>query len=787
MATTTTTTTPPSEGWDGEAGTWVDAGDAPPRGMEVEAPRGESESPTTRRASLASLARSLGRGISNDLEARLNFYAEDWREATKDGGRAFTRIIAAATYVFFASALPAIAFGEQLRIETKGKMSIHHTLLSTGMCGVIQSVLSGQPLLIVGVSEPIVITYHFMNQYCTKNGINFVAWSAWTCVWACAFLALMSVTNLCNGIKWFTRFCGESFGMLIAILFLQQAIKGLVDEFTYDVTPTYWQTMNGVFGLLLAFLYLWSSYTLSQARRWRFGVTFVRAVLADYGFAIMIVAFSGLAYALKGNPEVPQRIVVPPVRESAWYQSGIYTVEDMAGVGGAQIAAAIVPGFVISVLFYFDHSVSGQLCSQKDFNVKRPSAYHYDLLLLAAMTILCGLLGLPPVNGVLPQAPLHTKSLCSKLKVKKGESSKKGQDQPQFQVYENRWSNLIQAALCLVLFGVADLLLKYIPTALVWAFFAFMALESLPGNQLWDRLQIIVSEPKRRIQWLQGPHCLYLETVKFPSIVIFTLIQFGCVLVIWAITVWTGLFGISFPLWIMALVPLRAFLLPKILRPEHLSDLDAESVVEIGDQNQEHPSGFDASWFPEDHDENAQALLHEYLYGKVSRSPSPHTSPGSPPTPTPTLTLSHSLTLSLSLSLSLARAVLHHLQAPGVAVPCEAGGCGGRGGGGFRSREEALHRCPPPRVAQALPSASTNSAVQDRGGRPGFTAIILLFFNLRFSLDYKLSIFMGLIGVPCPWHDSPPSLRRCQPTGVLQLSPLCLTPCEVKILHPTFT
>ncbi len=32
--------------------------------------------------------------------------------------------------------------------------------------------------------------------------------------------------------------------------------------------------------------------------------------------------------------------------------------------------------------------------------------------------------------------------------------------------------------------------LRFIPTSIVWAFFAFMALESLPGNQLWDRLQV---------------------------------------------------------------------------------------------------------------------------------------------------------------------------------------------------------------------------------------------------------------------------------------------------------
>jgi hypothetical protein len=35
------------------------------------------------------------------------------------------------------------------------------------------------------------------------------------------------------------------------------------------------------------------------------------------------------------------------------------------------------------------------------------------MLLLGAMTLLCGLIGLPPVNGVLPQAPMHTKSVAT--------------------------------------------------------------------------------------------------------------------------------------------------------------------------------------------------------------------------------------------------------------------------------------------------------------------------------------------------------------------------------------
>ena len=56
-----------------------------------------------------------------------------------------------------------------------------------------------------------------------------------------------------------------------------------------------------------------------------------------------------------------------------------------------------------AVLFYFDHSVSSQLAQTANFNLRKPSAYSYDFYLLGSMTLACGLLGIPPVNGVLPQ------------------------------------------------------------------------------------------------------------------------------------------------------------------------------------------------------------------------------------------------------------------------------------------------------------------------------------------------------------------------------------------------
>ena len=85
----------------------------------------------------------------------------------------------------------------------------------------------------------------------------------------------------------------------------------------------------------------------------------------------------------------------------------------MGQLEGKWIAGALIPGLIIAILFYFDHSVSAQLAQMPEFNVRRPTAYHYDLALLGVTTIICGILGVPPPQGSLPQAPLHSRSLAT--------------------------------------------------------------------------------------------------------------------------------------------------------------------------------------------------------------------------------------------------------------------------------------------------------------------------------------------------------------------------------------
>lgn len=64
-----------------------------------------------------------------------------------------------------------------------GVITAVQTLASTALCGIMHSLVGGQPLLILGVAEPTVIMYTFMFNF-AKNRPDlgphlFLPWTAW--------------------------------------------------------------------------------------------------------------------------------------------------------------------------------------------------------------------------------------------------------------------------------------------------------------------------------------------------------------------------------------------------------------------------------------------------------------------------------------------------------------------------------------------------------------------------------------------------------------------------------
>ncbi|KAK7384746.1 hypothetical protein VNO78_30447 [Psophocarpus tetragonolobus] len=587
-------------------------------------------------------------GIIQDVKGRIAYYKQDWVVSTCS----CIRILAPTFYIFFASALPVIAFGEQLNRDTGGSLSTVETLASTAICGIIHSILGGQPLLIVGVAEPTVIMYTILYEFCLRRpelGVKmFLPWAGWVCVWTAFLLIMLAIFNACNVITRFTRVAEELFGTLITVLFFQEAIKGLISEFDTpknanplsEENQFHWRYTNGLLAIIFSLGVLFTAMASRRARTWKYGYGCLRGFIADYGVPLMVVIWTALSYTLPGQvpSAIPRRLVCPlPFERASLYHWTI--VKDMGKVPVVYICAASIPALMVAGLYFFDHSVASKMAQQKEFNLQKPSAYHYDIFLLAIMTLICGILGLPPSNGVLPQSPMHTKSLavfkrqlirkkvvksakeCIKLQGTNSEihgkmqavfvemdtartdkeldnlkeavkkSNKKDGAKKNFdfdkqldanlpvRVNEQRISNLLQSILVgLSIFSIY--IIKMIPTSVLWGYFAYMAIDNLPGNQFWERILLLFIPPCRRYKILEGSHASFVESVPFKTIAIFTILQFVYFLICFGIT-WIPIGGILFPLPFFLLIIIREYILPKVFKPDHLQELDAAEYEEI--------------------------------------------------------------------------------------------------------------------------------------------------------------------------------------------------------------
>ncbi|CAO2185885.1 unnamed protein product [Urochloa humidicola] len=599
------------------------------------------------------LLRNPFKGVIADVKGRAAWYRHDWVAGLRSG----FRILAPTMYIFFASALPVIAFGEQLSTATNGILTTVETLASTAICGIIHSILGGQPLLIVGVAEPTIIMYTYLYNFAKKQqGLGeqlYLAWAGWVCIWTAIMLFLLAMFNASNIISRFTRVAGELFGMLITVLFLQQAIKGLVSEFSVpedadSSSPIYqfqWLYVNGLLAVIFSIGLLSTALRTRRARSWLYGVGWLRTFVADYGVPLMVIVWTALSYTLpsKVPSGVPRRLFSPLPWQSS--SLGHWTiVKDLFSVPPTYIFAAILPALMVAGLYFFDHSVASQLAQQNEYNLKKPSAYHYDILVLGIMVLLCGLIGIPPSNGVLPQSPMHTRSLAilkrQLLSKKMVDTAKEsiGKSATSLEIYgkmqevfiqmdseentdsvdkelknfkdavlqegdeegklarefdprrhieahlpvrvnEQRLSNLLQSILVGGCVGAMPVI-RMIPTSVLWGYFAYMAIDSLPGNQFWERMRLLFVAESRRYKVLEGPHASFVESVPSRTITIFTIFQLVYLLICFGIT-WIPIEGILFPVPFFLMIPIRQYLLPKFFDPAVLRELDAAEYEEL--------------------------------------------------------------------------------------------------------------------------------------------------------------------------------------------------------------
>ncbi|KAJ8123251.1 hypothetical protein ONZ43_g751 [Nemania bipapillata] len=277
---------------------------------------------------------------------------------------------------------------------------VNEVLLASVLGAVVFSVIACQPLVIVGVTGPITVFNYTVYDIITPLGTNYLAFMCWIGLWAVLLHWILAITNSCNWLKYVTRFPCDIFGFYVAFIYLQKGIQ-VLERFGYGA-PFYLSLSVAL--LVFAIAYICGELGSSALFRHP-----VRVFLKDYGTPLTVVFFTGFVHLGRMKSveleKLPTSRPFFPTADRPW-------LVELWDIEVKEAFLALPFAILLTILFWFDHNVSSLIAQGTEFPLRKPAGFHWDLFLLGLTTGVAGILGLPFPNGLIPQAPFHTDSLC---------------------------------------------------------------------------------------------------------------------------------------------------------------------------------------------------------------------------------------------------------------------------------------------------------------------------------------------------------------------------------------
>lgn len=501
-----------------------------------------------------------GRLLATDLKSLTKRYASDWTLFNQ-------QIFASAIYVFFTNLLPGITFASDLYVLTGQQWGTIEVVLSTGLCGIAFALFSCQPLTIAGVTGPFSILAENIYSLCeTSFGIPFLPFMAWSLIHAAWMHFLLALFNAHDyTMRYVTTFSTEVFSLLNSVIYFHKAVQELQRAHANLSFAGFLYSIIGSIGTLLVAIFL------STAERWApLFHKYIRLGLSEYAAAISIVIFIGIPYAGELAHLDKDRLPVSTTFHPSDPQRATFFVHFWE-LPVSWIFAAIIPGLIITILFFFDHEVSSIICTIDRYGTRKPGGFAWDIVLLGCTTAMCGILGIPPANGLLPQAPLHSESLMHDETAQVTTTDEDGLEKPTEQkirrVYEQRWSHFLHAGGILAFVSPPLMhVLGLTPTSVLAGLFMFMGEQSLAVNPILYRFFAMLTPPSELPK-------LPEKVPGYLQVHLYTLVQIAVTGLIFYVTLTVA--GPAFPVIIIALVPMRLLIMNRVWNREMLRYVDS--------------------------------------------------------------------------------------------------------------------------------------------------------------------------------------------------------------------
>ena len=210
----------------------------------------------------------------------------------------------------------------------------------------------------------------------------------------------------------------------------------------------------------------------------------------------------------------------------------------------------------VAVFFFFDQNISSLLCQGPTMRLAKNAYFHSPFLLVALLNAAAALFRLPFATGSLPHSPQLVRALTTATPPPESDASVNllpGARKDRAAVLETRHAPLLVYGLILAAAAAGAPLVRAMPLAAVDGILVFVGLDGILETTLARRCVARGADPPARC---------------------FVAVQLVVLGAAWALNLSPA--GLAFPAVIVALVPLREHVLPRVFSPGDLARLDAD-------------------------------------------------------------------------------------------------------------------------------------------------------------------------------------------------------------------
>ncbi|XP_064233904.1 electrogenic sodium bicarbonate cotransporter 4 isoform X5 [Aotus nancymaae] len=478
-------------------------------------------------------------GLCLDIKRKLPWFPSDFYDGFH------IQSISAILFIYLGCITNAITFGGLLGDATDNYQGVMESFLGTAMAGSLFCLFSGQPLIILSSTGPILIFEKLLFDFSKGNGLDYMEFRLWIGLHSAVQCLILVATDASFIIKYITRFTEEGFSTLISFIFIYDAIKKMIGAFKYypinvDFKPNFITTYKCE--CVAPDTVNTTVFNASAPLAPDTNASLVRALVADFSIVFSILMFCGIdaCFGLE-TPKLHVPSVIKPTRpDRGWF------VAPFGKNPWWVYPASILPALLVTILIFMDQQITAVIVNRKENKLKKAAGYHLDLFWVGILMALCSFMGLPWYVAATVISIAHIDSLKMET-----ETSAPG-EQPQFLgVREQRVTGII----VFILTGISVFLapiLKCIPLPVLYGVFLYMGVASLNGIQFWERCKLFLMPAKHQ------PDHAFLRHVPLRRIHLFTLVQILCLAVLWILK--STVAAIIFPVMILGLIIVRRLL-----------------------------------------------------------------------------------------------------------------------------------------------------------------------------------------------------------------------------------